>query len=59
VLAWPCAGENGGKKRGAQDAATPILKGPAAGRERRGVWSGVPHGEEVGEKHGGASIAVG
>jgi hypothetical protein len=39
-----CRREWVGRKRGAQDVAAPILKGPMAGRERMGAWSGAPHG---------------
>jgi hypothetical protein len=37
VLAWLCAGENGGERqRGAWDAAAPVLKGADGGEGKKG-----------------------
>jgi hypothetical protein len=49
--------ENGGREKGAWEAATPILKGSVAWSRGGGGWLGVaPHGEEVGRGVGGQHV---
>jgi hypothetical protein len=47
----------GRERKGAREAAVPILKGVGGVEQRRG-WPGVvPRSEEVGEEHGGGGAA--